>query len=153
MSEKPESVERLVRRHRRLALDANSLIYLLEATDARAEVVAQLIDACDARTIEGYISTIALTEVLTGPARSDDGIAFEQFAAALRDLPVTWVAPDSDIAVDAAWYRGRTHATLPDALHVATARSAGATAFITNDRGIRGTSRLEVVYLDDLVGG
>jgi hypothetical protein len=33
---------------------------------------------------------------------------------------------------------------------LACARAAGATAFITNDRRIRGSAKLEVVYLDEL---
>ncbi len=39
---------------------------------------------------------------------------------------------------------------LADAMHLASARAAGATAFVTNDRRIRGSSKLEVIYLDDL---
>jgi hypothetical protein len=34
---------------------------------------------------------------------------------------------------------------------ICTARAAGATAFVTNDRDIRSSNALEVVYLDDLV--
>jgi predicted nucleic acid-binding protein len=40
--------------------------------------------------------------------------------------------------------------SLADAVHLATARAAGATAFVTNDRRIRGSTKLAVVYLDDL---
>ena len=39
---------------------------------------------------------------------------------------------------------------LADAIHLASARAAGATAFVTNDRRIRGSAKLEVIYLDDL---
>jgi len=52
---------------------------------------------------------------------------------------------------DAAWISGRTGAGLPDAVHLACARAAGATAFLTNDRRIRSRPTLEVVYLDDLL--
>lgn len=37
-----------------------------------------------------------------------------------------------------------------DAIHLATARAAGATALVTNDRRIRSVPRLEVIYLDDI---
>jgi predicted nucleic acid-binding protein len=40
--------------------------------------------------------------------------------------------------------------SLADAVHLASARAAGATAFITNDRRLRGSAKLEVIYLDDL---
>ena len=39
---------------------------------------------------------------------------------------------------------------MADAIHVASARAAGATALITNDRRIRARTGLEVLYLDDL---
>jgi predicted nucleic acid-binding protein len=38
-----------------------------------------------------------------------------------------------------------------DSVHLATARNAGATAFVTNDPWVRSIPRLEVLYLDDLV--
>jgi predicted nucleic acid-binding protein len=56
----------------------------------------------------------------------------------------------AEIAVDAAIIRGSRRIVLADAIHLATARAAGATAFVTNDRRLRGSVKLEVVYLDDL---
>jgi predicted nucleic acid-binding protein len=43
--------------------------------------------------------------------------------------------------------------SLADAIHMASARAAGATAFVTNDRRVRGSAKLEVVYLDELEAG
>jgi predicted nucleic acid-binding protein len=56
-----------------------------------------------------------------------------------------------EIAVEAGFVRGRTGLTLADALHVATARIAGASVLVTNDRRVRSLPRLEVVQLADLV--
>jgi len=50
--------------------------------------------------------------------------------------------------VEAAILRGSTPLSTADAIHLATARLAGATAFVTNDRRIRSTPGLEVLYLD-----
>jgi predicted nucleic acid-binding protein len=52
--------------------------------------------------------------------------------------------------VDAAVIGGIRGLSLADAVHLACARAAGATAFVTNDRRIRGSRKLEVVYLDEL---
>jgi len=57
----------------------------------------------------------------------------------------------ADIAVDAGVLRGRTGWSLADAIHLATARQAGATVFVTNDRRVRSIPKLEVVQLADLV--
>ena len=46
--------------------------------------------------------------------------------------------------------RGAGPLTLADAIHLATARLAAATAFVTNDRRIRSIDRLEVLHLDAL---
>jgi predicted nucleic acid-binding protein len=138
-------------RHRRIAFDSNVLIYLLERNDARAEAVATVIDHLAADGSAGVLASIGVTEVLAGPARKDDAVGFEMLAAALRDLGFDNPVLDAGAAEDAAWIAGRTGARLPDAVHLACARAAGATAFLTNDRRIRSRRGLEVVYLDDLL--
>jgi len=146
------SIEDLTRRHRRIAFDSDVLIYLLERDDARAEAVAAVIDGLVAEGSTGVLSTVGIGEVLAGPARKDDAIGFEMLAAALRELGFDNPVLDTAAAEDAAWISGRTGARLPDAIHLACARAAGATAFLTNDRRIRSRPTLEVVYLDDLLG-
>jgi predicted nucleic acid-binding protein len=71
----------------------------------------------------------------------------------MRDLGFTVAALDADAAEDAAWIRGRTGSSLADSVHLACARAAGATAFITNDRRIRSGGSPEIVYLDELDEG
>ena len=126
--------------HRRIGLDSNILIYLLETSGPLADAAARLVDA-----------TVGLVEILAGPARAGDAAAFELTADALRDLLIRVVSLDRATAEDAAWIRGSLGIGLEDAVHLATARNAGATAFVTNDRRLRSIPRLEVVYLDDLV--
>ena len=137
--------------HRRIGLDSNILIYLLETSGPLADAAARLVDAIDAGTTEAVLSTVGLIEILVGPARAGDAAAFELTADALRDLLIRVVSLDRATAEDAAWIRGSLGIGLEDAVHLATARNAGATAFVTNDRRLRSIPRLEVVYLDDLV--
>jgi len=146
------SVAEVVARHRRIALDSNVLIYLLDSTGTEADRAAEVVDAIEAGTVSATMSTIGLTEVLTGPARDGDGARFELLATELRtirNLRLVDVRPE--IAVDAAWLHGAGGLGLEDAVHVATARASGATALVTNDRRIRSAPGLEVVYLSDLV--
>ena len=137
--------------HRRIGLDSNILIYLLETSGPLADAAARIVDAIDAGTTEAVLSTVGLTEILAGPARAGDAAAFELTADALRDLLIRVVSLDQATAEDAAWIRGSLGIGLEDAVHLASARNAGATAFVTNDRRLRSIPRLEVVYLDDLV--
>ena len=151
MSDSGDSVADLLTRHPRLALDSSVLIYLLEDDPVRAGLVASLVDEAAARRCTGILATVGIAEILAGPARSGDGAAFEMLAAAVRELGLDHPVLDEATAEDAAWIRGATGVGLADAVHLASARASGATAFLTNDRRIRSGPGLEVVYLDDMM--
>jgi len=138
-------------RHRLVALDSNVLIYLIETQGPLADAAAHVIDSIADAPKQGSMAAIGLTEVLVGPARGGDARAFESMADALRDMPIRIVALDTPVAEDAAWIRGALGIGLEDAVHLASARAAGATAFVTNDRRLRSIPQLEVIYLDHLV--
>jgi len=150
-SEKASSIETLVRLHRRIAIDSNVLIYLLEGSGPRAEVAAYLLDAIGHGEVEGVFASVGLAEVLVPSAKADDGPVFEQTAATIRDLGLRIVTLDARTAENAAWIRGRTGASMPDAIHLACALRAGATTFVTNDHRMPSPPKLEITFLDDLV--
>lgn len=151
MSDAPDWVQGLLTRHRRLALDSSVLIYLLEGDPRRASAVGAVLDEAAATGAACILATVGIAEVLAGPARAGDAVGFEMLAAAVRGLGLEHPILDTATAEDAAWIRGGSGIALPDATHLACARAAGATAFLTNDRRIRSGANLEVVYLDDLV--
>jgi predicted nucleic acid-binding protein len=151
VNEKPSSIERLLSGHRRVALDSNVLIYLVEGTAGRGEIAGRVVSALLEQGIDMVLATVGLSEVLTGPARAGDIVGFESLADELRGMGLNVVPLDTSIAEDAAWLRGRARLDLIDAIHIASARAAGATLFVTNDRHIPSTAQLEVAYLDDLV--
>jgi predicted nucleic acid-binding protein len=136
--------------HRRIALDSNVLIYLLEGQGPLAEAAARIVDSIDSGERDGVMSAIGVAEILAGPATEGDAQAFELTAEALRESRIDVVPLDGSVAEDAAWIRGSIGLALADAVHIATARDAGATVFLTNDRRIRSIPRLAVSYLDDL---
>ena len=136
--------------HRRVAVDANVLIYLLQADELRGERARAVIDAVEQGRLSGVLATVGGLEVLTGPAKARDQAGFERTAEEVRSLPLQLVGLSASIAEDAAWLRGSDGLRMADAIHVASARAAGATALITNDRRIRARTGLEVYYLDDL---
>lgn len=137
--------------HRRVGLDSNVLIYLLDGSGALADKAAAIVDSIAAGEAEGILATLALTEICSGPARTHDAAMVERYADELSSMEnVRLVALSGDVAVDAAVIRGSSSLSIADAVQLATARSAGATLFVTNDRRIKPINRLEVVYLDDL---
>jgi predicted nucleic acid-binding protein len=141
----------LFRRHRIVGIDSNVFIYLLEQPGPLAERAGDLLDAIAATEAEGVMATLTLTEACSGPAKAADPAMVERYADELTSLENVRVVPlTADLAVDAAVLRGSSTTSLADAIHLASARHAGATAFVTNDRRIGSISRLEVVYLDEI---
>lgn len=146
------TVAELCERHRRIGLDSNILIYVIERVDPWSQVAGELVDAVESGAAAATISALGLAEILSGPARAGDLAILERYDGEIRDIPglsVESIGPD--LAGDAAVIRGVRGMSLTDAVHLASARAAGATAFVTNDRRLRGSSKLEVLYLDDLV--
>lgn len=149
MSGRPWSLDDPALDGARVALDSNVLIYLLEADPELGPRAGDLLDAAEAGRLDLCMATLAIAEVLVGPARTGDGARFEALASELRDLPVEIRALDHAIAEDAAWLRG-AGAGLDDAVHLATALASRASVFVTNDRRISSLPRLEVRYLADM---
>ncbi len=137
-------------RHRRIAVDANILIYLLEGDERWGPAARGLMKAAEDGRVAAVLSAVGLAEVLTGPARHDLA-QVERYSDEIRSIAGLKVVPvEGELSADAAVIRGIRRIGLSDAVHLATARASGATAFVTNDRSLRGSDKLEVIYLDDL---
>jgi predicted nucleic acid-binding protein len=146
-------IGRLLGPHARIGFDSNVLIYLLEGSSAYAEVAGSLLDSMSAGERQGVLATLAIAEIAAGPARTGDTAMVQRYAEELSSLEGVRIVPlDREVAIEAAIIRGSGSTSLADAIHLATARVAGATAFVTNDRRVVGIPRLAIVYLDDLVG-
>lgn len=141
----------LLRGHRRVGIDSNVLIYLLEQPGPLADSAGSVLDAIAAGEAEGIMATLMLTEACAGPAHAGDQAMVERYSDELTSLENVRLIPlTAEIAVDAAAIRGTGSLGLADAIHLASARGAGATAFVTNDRRIKSAPTVEVLYLDDL---
>ena len=93
-----------------------------------------------------------LSEAIVGPVVAGDETMAERYLDAIQSVEHLHVVPvTAEIAADAGVIRGRTGMTLPDSVHVATARTAGASALLTNDRRLRPVAHVEVIQLTDLV--
>ncbi|MGH2462890.1 MAG: type II toxin-antitoxin system VapC family toxin [Candidatus Limnocylindria bacterium] len=146
------TVAQLCGRHPKIGLDSNILIYVIERVDPWNRIAGELIDAVEAGATRATLSALGLAEILSGPARAGDLGHVERYDSEIRGIPglaVESIGPD--VAGDAAVIQGIRGMSLPDAIQLASARAAGASAFLTNDRRIRGSAKLEVIYLDDLL--
>jgi predicted nucleic acid-binding protein len=143
----------LFARHRTVALDSNVFIYLFEGAGPLADAAEGLLDGIDEGAAVGILASVGLTEILSRPASLGDGALLERYADEIRSIPNLRIVPlDAETAVDAAWGRSG-HRDLGDAIHVATARHAGATCFVTNDERVRPRRGVEVVRLADITSG
>jgi predicted nucleic acid-binding protein len=145
------SIRELHATHPRIAIDANVLIYALEADPSHGPRARAVVDALEEHQVDVAMGTVGQIEILSGPAGRGDGVMFEHAANELRSMGLRLIPLSAVVAEDAAWIRAQGGLGLADAIHVASARAAGATAFVTNDRRIRSRAGLEVLYLDDLM--
>lgn len=132
--------------HRTVGLDSNVFIYLFETSGDEAVQAGRVLDAIDAAAIRATISAVAVAEVLTGPARVADFALMERYLDELRSFERLSIVPvDDGVAFDAARMRGRDGVAMSDAINLAAARAAGATAFVTND--LRLTSAVDLAII------
>jgi predicted nucleic acid-binding protein len=132
-------------------VDANVIIYRVEAVQPFFDTSLPLWDALDAGAQAVISSELSLLEVLVKPVQQ--GNAFLQ--ALFRDvlyatpgfsyLPIT--RPILGIATE---LRATTRLRTPDAIHAATALVTRCTLFVTNDPAFRRVPTLNVAILSDI---
>lgn len=132
--------------HPVLVVDTAPIIYWLEGHPRLAERFAAVFNAAESGAATVVISTVTLAEVLAGPLRTGNELLTAQYREALTRSPGWQVMPfDVDAAVEAARIRATYRLRLPDAIQVATAIRAGASALVTHDRALRRVRGLRVV--------
>jgi len=141
----------LARKHRRIGIDSNVVVYALEGSGSESSAARAVFDLMAAGACSGALSILGLVEVLVGPARHAGDALVQRYADELMDLEgLSIMAIDRETAIEAAHVRAGGVA-LADAIHLAGARTFGASAFLTNDRRLKATRGLEVIALADLV--
>ena len=136
----------------RIYLDANFLIYFFDKKEPYFSVVSGIIVACDQNTVFGYTGDAAVAELMVYPYKTKSEIDIVRGKAFFaRENFLTVLPHTSDLFDMAARLRAETGMKLIDSLHYATALKAGCKFFLSNDKGIRSTTNLEVILIDDLV--
>jgi predicted nucleic acid-binding protein len=139
--------------------DSNVFIAAFETKGAHADHAWWIIRAIEAGEIEAKTSELTLAELLVKPLQSGMADLAAAYQAMITAGPSFEVLPVSrDILVGAAAVRAaRNSVKLPDAVHIATARSASCGFFVSEDRRLPMPSEITLLpvnpfTLDDIRG-
>ncbi len=136
---------------RRVYLDANIFIYALNGFPDYAAILTQLFDSLEAGAFTAVTSELALAEVLIIPFRRHDAVEEGRCRSifAIRPgfelLPVSMAILEQMARLRAAFPSVRA----PDAIHAATAQTAGCQVFLTNDARLKTMPGLHVTLLSE----
>jgi predicted nucleic acid-binding protein len=109
-----------------------------------------LLQAIQAGQVEALLSTVALMELLVRPLADGRTDIANEHEAALRQVSHLRIVPfNGEAHRRAAELRARYHLRPPDALLIGSGLAEGATAYVTNDYGLRVVSELRVLILAD----
>ena len=137
-----------------VCIDANVVIYSVEKIEPYFTLLVPLWQSAQAGQIAVLGSELLLLETLVKPLRVADTAVESAFRSLLqasnelRLLPIT-----ASILEEAARLRAGLNLTAPDAIHAATALSAGCDLFLTNDATFRRVPGLTVAILDEELRG
>jgi len=132
-----------------IALDSVSFIYFIEDDPIFVPVLLPLFSAFDSGKASGFTSEITLLEVLVMPYRRGDMHLAERYETLLtrsRGLTMTGLGR-AQLRTAAKLRALHSGLRTPDALQLATALTAGCSAFITNDRKLPAIPGLRLIQL------
>ena len=147
------AIEKLLRQHRKVGIDTSVFIYQVEENAKYVEPVDSIFAWLEAPSNSAVTSTMTMLELLVRPYQQSDVHLVNKFYALLSTYPnLEWISLTLEIADAAARLRAEHRLKTPDALQAATALTARATAFVTNDVVFRRLPGLEVLILDKILG-
>ena len=135
---------------RRIFLDTNSFIYLLENREPYAQKVLDYIVKGLDEQAEFYTSTITDAEFLVHPYRNNDYTVIEAYWSFMSRLHFSRRTIDGIVADRAARIRAvHKSIKLGDALQLASSIECGCTEFFTNDEQLKQVDEANVIYMGE----
>ncbi|KYC41824.1 twitching motility protein PilT [Scytonema hofmannii PCC 7110] len=129
-----------------VGLDTAPLIYFIERNPTYLEKMRLFFRALNQGEFRVVTSIVTLTEVLVYPLRQGNTILAQQYRDIMFDSQgFSPLQIDPDIAEIAAQLRADYTLRTPDAIQLATAVSAGASFFLTNDTRLPSLPKLSVL--------
>ncbi|MBN1815270.1 MAG: type II toxin-antitoxin system VapC family toxin [Anaerolineae bacterium] len=138
--------------HTIIGVDTAPFIYLWERHPRYFDLSETLFRHLQNPDVQGITSIVTLIEACVLPQRQgrlDLVQAYER--ALLHSQQVQMLPVDAAVARQAVALRARYDVRVPDAVQIAAALEAGATAFVTNDRRLLKVQELQVLLLDEYV--
>ena len=135
-----------------VGLDTVPFIYFIEEHERYFPVLQPFFESLARGEFQAITSTLTLLEVLVHPYRLGNYALADKyreillFSENLSMDPLTIEASNM-----AASIRGKYNVRTPDAIHIATSLCCGAATFITNDKGLKSVTDMEIIVLDEIV--
>ena len=138
-------------RHTLIALDTSIFIYHFEAHPRYQPLTEVVLTGVQDGRWAAVGSTLLVMELTVRPWQLNQPTVAHEYEVLLIHFPhLSLLDATRNIARRAAQLRATYNLRPADALHIATALVSGATAFITNDRGLaRLAPILEIIILED----
>jgi predicted nucleic acid-binding protein len=144
------ALERELKAHTIIGVDTAPFIYFWEHNPHYYPLSETLFQHLKKPTVQGITSIITLIEVCVLPRRQGRLDLVQTYERALlysrqvQTLPI-----NAGLARQAVILRAEYSIRVPDALQIAAALGAGATAFVTNDRQLVKVQEIDVLLFDD----
>ena len=143
--------ERILWRHRSLALDTNIFIYQLEGNLRYSGAASAVFSWTAQAGHQAVTSSLTMTEILVHPYRHGGQNRARDYYSLLVSYPnLAWIPTDLRIADLAARLRADYRMRRPDAIQAATATVFWATGLVTNDRIFARVPDFETLVFDDV---
>lgn len=132
-------------------VDSMLFVYHFEEHPEFGPAAGRLLQDAEAGRCRLVSSVLARMEVMVVPKRRGHDELCRLYSDFFESFPNLSVRPmDSQVADIAAQLRAEFQIRTPDAFHVATAIHAGAEAFVTADRRLRGLQGIRIMGLDEV---
>lgn len=138
-------------KYKKIALDTNIFIYLIEKNEKYVKKVKKLFDMVEKGKIVAVTSMLLYTEVLVKPFEEENHKLVDLYKVFLGTFPNLIIADvDKSISVTAAKIRAKYKIRTPDAIFVATGIVNKSEAYITNDVRLKKIKEIEVLIIDEI---
>lgn len=142
------SLNRFLKKHPRVGLDSNILIYFIEAAPQYNKHCRKIFESIESGKNTGVCATLTLLEILVQPYRKKQNELVNQFYGLLTTYPnLIWEDLSLPVADLGAKIRAEYNIKTPDAILLATAIHHNATGFIGNDSQLKKVKALDVFIL------